>query len=404
MLLEKLLSSGLNERQRVSLVKKIQNWQEKIALTSHPWSPISPHSIGSPLDKTSLILVPLVASVGVPTLKIHAHLPKHSAFSQTKSLMIMPSSADKLQSIPGFQIPIRSLKIQDQLSSIRAVFFSLKLYPTTIHKNIRATFNFPSSDQGLLLRSLLTFLMCGAKKGIFDIQVGDGSSLKSVEKAKNLAYSIKKACMQLRIDPSFILSDMSQPLGQAFGDTHELIEALEILKAKGPLDVLKLCLELGAEMLVLAKRANHRIEAKEMLRTEILKGNALEKFREIIMFQGGDSRVIDDYSLFCTTAGKAEIRSPKKGFIQTINMTKIFSLYYRLREKSGPKAARSAGFLIFKKKGDWVDKGEALAELHFHDKRTATQVIKELEDVFHISETSPDFQPLIINRMRAQKG
>lgn len=383
------------------MAKKIQNWQKTIALSSHSWSPVSPHSIGSPFDKTSLVLVPLGASAGVPVLKILAPLPIRSSLSQTKSLMRALSFSGKLQSIPVFQIPIRAGEIQEQLSTIRAVFFSLKRYLSILHKNIQPTINSPLIDQDLLFRSFLTFLICGAKKIVFDIQVGDGSFLESAEKAKNLAYSIKDICTRLKIDSSFILSDMTQPLGQAFGDTHELIEALEILKAEGPSDVLKLCLELGTEMLMLAKRANHRIEAKEMLRTEILKGNALEKLREIINVQGRDSRVVDDYSLLRTTAGKAEIRSPKKGFIQTFKMTQIFSLYLRLREKSGLKVGHAAGFLVFKKKGDWVEKGETLAEVYFHDKRTATQVIKELQDIFYISETPPNFQPLIIDRIIA---
>ncbi len=198
---------------------------------------------------------------------------------------------------------------------------------------------------------------------------------------------------------------MNQPLGQAVGNALEVREILEILKGKGPLDVLKLSLELGTEILLLAKKSSNRTEVKRELKEKIINGEALEKFKQIIEVQKGNSRIIDDYSLLPQAKNKMKILSTKIGFIHKIMLKQIHSLRLEL-ETAGMNQTDSIdtgpGFLIFKKIGEKVEKGETLAEVRFNKLKNISRFEKEFRRAIIISEKPPDFQPFIIERIIAK--
>jgi thymidine phosphorylase len=250
-----------------------------------------------------------------------------------------------------------------------------------------------------------SILLCGVNGASFDIKVGEGSFLKNSQDARSLALSLKNVCNRLRINSTFILSDMNQPLGQAVGNSLEVREVLEVLKGKGPLDVLKLALELGTEILLLAKTSLNRTEAKRDLKDKIIKGEALEKFKQIIEAQKGNPRIIDDYSLLPQAKNRMKILSPNKGFIHKIMMKQIRSVCLEL-EAGGKKSAdlsdHGPGLLIFKKIGEKVEKGETLAEVHFNKVKNVSSFEKESQGAFMISEKPPDFRPFIIERIGAK--
>ena len=249
-----------------------------------------------------------------------------------------------------------------------------------------------------------SILLCGVNGASFDIKVGEGSFLKNSKEARSLALSLKNVCNRLRIKSTFILSDMNQPLGQAVGNSIEVREVLEVLKGKGPLDVLKLALELGTEMLLLAKISLNRTEAKRDLKDKIIKGEALEKFKQIIEAQKGNPRIIDDYSLLPQAKKRMKIISPNRGFIHKIMMKKIRSVCLDLEarsKKSADSSDHGSGLLIFKKIGEKVGKGETLAEVHFNRVKNVSRLEKECQRAFIISEKPPDFRPFIIERLGA---
>jgi pyrimidine-nucleoside phosphorylase len=402
-----VMSQWLDGEEILPFIKTIKDWQEKVALPDIRLPKFALYSTGWSVDKVSLVLVPLVSSTGVVLSNISEPLSflgpaGKLAFS---GLVNFNSHSNILQSIPGFQTSLGTKEIKNQLSQVEAALFSPPKQMASFFEKSSASKSANSWQdiRDSLLGCLMSSILLGGVEGAsFDMKVGEGSFLKSLQEARSLALSLKNACDRLKIGASFILSDMNQPLGQAVGNSLGVREVLEVLKGKGPLDVLKLSLELGTEILLLAKKSSDRTEAKRNLKHKIIKGKALEKLREIIEAQKGNPRIIDDYSLLPQAKNRMKILSEKKGFIHKIMMKKIRSLCLEL-ETSGKKSTdsfdRGPGLVIFKKFGEKVEKGETLAEVHFNKLKNISRFEKESRGAFMISEKPPDFRPFIYERI-----
>jgi thymidine phosphorylase len=404
-----VMSQRLDDGEINSFLETTKDWQGKITPAGIRLPKFAPFSIGWPNFKVSLVLMPLVASAGVVISKIFEPLTLFvlAGNQAIDSLANSSIHSNKLKAIPGFQTSLSPIEIKDQLSTVGAVLFSPPEEMASFFKKIsssKGTNSWQDLRNSLLSCFVSTILLCGVDRACFDIKVGEGSFLKNSKEARSLALSLKDACDRLRIISTFILSDMNQPLGQALGNSLEVREVLEVLKGKGPLDVLKLVLELGTEILLLAKKSLNRTETKRTLKEKIIKGEALEKFRQIIEAQKGDPRIINDYSLLPQAKDRLKIFSPSKGFIQKIMMKLIRSVYFELGIE-GKKLADSSdhgpGLLIFKKIGEKVEKGETLAEVHFNKVKNVSRLEKESQGAFIISEKPPGFRPFIIERIGA---
>jgi pyrimidine-nucleoside phosphorylase len=405
-----VMSQWLDDEEIYSFIKIIKDWQEKISLPDIRLPKFAPYSTGWSVDKASLVLVPLVSSAGVVVSKISEPLALlGSAWKQAfYSLVNFNRHSNKLQSIPGFQTSLSPKEIKNQLSHVGAVFFSPPKQMAYFFKKIPAPKGADSWQDlrdPLLSCFMSSILLCGVDGASFDIKVGESSLSKNSQEAMNLALSLKNVCNRLKINSTFILSDMNQPLGQAVGNSLEVREVMEVLKGNGPLDVLKLALELGTEILLVTKKSLNRTEAKRDLKEKIINGEALEKFKQIIEAQKGNPRIIDDYSFLPQAKNRMKILSSNKGFIHKIMMKQIRSVCLEL-ETGGEKPANSSdhgpGLLIFKKIGEKVEKGEALAEVHFNNVKNISWLEKESQRAFMLSEKPPDFRPFIIERIEAK--
>lgn len=405
-----VMSQWLDDEEINSFIQTIKDWQEKITPADIRLPKFAPFSTGWSVDKVSLVLVPLVSSAGVVVSKISEPLTLLGLAGKQSfySLDNFNSHSNKLQSIPGFQTSLSPKEIKNQLSQVGAALFSPPKQMASLFKKISASkcaSSWQDLHDSLLGCFMSSILLCGVNGASFNIKVGEGSFLKNSKEARSLALSLKSVCNRLRISSTFILSDMNQPLGQALGNSLEIIEVLEVLKGNGPLDVLKLALELGTEILLLAKKSLNRTEVKKDLKKKIIKGEALEKFKQIIEAQKGNPRIIDDYSFLPQAKNKMKILSPNKGFIHKIMMKRIRSVCLEL-ETGGKKPADSSdhgtGLLIFRKIGGKVEKGETLAEVHFNKVKNISRLEKESQRAFMISEKPPDFWPFIIERIGAE--
>jgi len=405
-----VMSQWLDDEEIYSFIRTIKDWQEKINPSDLRLPKFAPFSTGWSVDKVSLVLVPVVSSAGVVVSNIFEPFTLLGSVGKQAfySLFNFNNHSNKLESIPGFQTSLGPKEIKDQLSHVGAVLFSPPNQIAPYFKKISPSEG-PNSWQDLRDELLSCFvsslLLCAVNGASFDIKVGEGSFLKNSQEARSLALSLKNICNRLRISSTFILSDMNQPLGQAVGNSLEIREVLEVLKGKGPLDVLKLVLELGTEILLLAKKSLNRTEAKRVLKEKIIKGEALEKFKQIIKAQKGDPRIIDDYSLLPQAKDRMKILSPNKGFIQKIMMKQIRSVCLEL-ETGGKGPADSGdhgpGLSIFKKIGEKVEKRETLAEVHFNKVKNVSRLEKASQGAFIISEKPPGFRPFIIERIAAK--
>jgi len=402
-----VMSRWLDDEEILPFIKIIKDWQEEVALPDIRLPKFALYSTGRSVDKVSLVLVPLVSSTGVVVSKISEPFSLlGSAWKKAFcNLGNFNSHSNILQSIPGFQTSLDPKEIKNQLSRVGAALFSPPKQMASFFEKTslpKGTNSWQDIRDSLLGCFMSSILLGGVNGASFDMKVGEGSFLKNSQEARSLALSLKNACDRLKINASFILSDMNQPLGQAVGNSLEVREVLEVLKGKGPLDVLKLSLELGTEILLLAKKSSNRTEAKRDLKEKIIKGEALEKLKEIIEAQKGNHRIIDDYSLLPQVKNRMKILSAKKGFIHKIMMKQIRSLCLEL-ETGGMKPTdsfdRGPGLLIFKKFGEKVEKGEPLAEVHFNKLKNISRFEKESQGAFMISEKPPDFRPFIYERI-----
>ncbi|UCC41161.1 MAG: hypothetical protein JSV96_06980 [Candidatus Aminicenantes bacterium] len=390
--LEELLPKRADVDGKRSFIESLFALKKRIALHEIDAPKITGFSTEGSADKVSLILVPLIASTGITAPKFSEH-----------EIIANNSALAKLKSIPGLQTLFNPEEIKSQLSKTGAAVLSVPEPIRSFFKKIYPSEDIvPLKDSKKLLCAITAIILISELKGaVFDIKICDGAFIKNVQNARNMAKSLKKICLQMNIHFSYILSNMDQPLGQAIGNSLELIEVLEILKGNGPLDVLKIVLEFGTEMLLLTENVSNRTEAKKYLKSKIVNGEALEKFKEIIEAQKGNARIIDDYSILPIANERIEIASQKKGYVQNIKIDQIHSVGKELgifSKKSACPVDHGSGFLIHKKIGDWVEKDDVLSEAYFDNIKDRSWIDRELSEAFVISRNPSDFRPFIIER------
>lgn len=386
---------------------RTENSSEKIPPSGVKGPTVSLGSTDDPVDKLPLVLVPLISSAGVGFPKT-SELPRSftSEDNVLNGLAKWNSLSQKLRCVPGLRTALSPKDIHNQLHEVGAVFFSLTegMYSNSkqspVYQNVAS---FPGSLSSLFNYFMNSLQVGSVNSAVFNIKVGEGCLIQKPREGRNLVQSLKSVFERIQINTSFFLTDSSQPIGRAVGNSLEIKEAIEILKGSGPLDLLKLALEFGSDMLLSGDKTMYKAEAKEILKKKILSGDSLKKFREIIEAQKGDIRIIDNDSLLPFSEEIIKIRSSQTGFIQKINTRKLYSTYLKcvsLKRKPSDSGNCEIGFVLQKKSGDWVKKGESLVEVHLNSKVSCSWNSDEFQEIFTISDTSPPFQPLIIERIR----
>jgi pyrimidine-nucleoside phosphorylase len=333
-------------------------------------------------DKTALILVPLLASAGI-------HMPKTLGFYPgTENVLI-----DRLRCFHGFQHSLSAQKMKDQLDQVGAFISTL---PASIMPSISNLFlQLREQNQAFWIQTLLSLLFFKIHSAVFDIGIGQGALAELHSEAHQSARVLKNICDHLNIKSAYILRNADQPIGQAHGLCLEAIESINVLKGKGPYDVLKLCLELGTEILLMTKSFSSRADAKRNLKEKLISGEALDKFKDIIESQNGETKILEDSSLLPLVKEKVHLLSPRKGYLQSFPMRRLSTLRDKLcRLHSG------AGLVLLKKAGELTEAREVLAELYIPQIQAKERILKEAKDLFSISEHPPAFSPLIVERIR----
>jgi pyrimidine-nucleoside phosphorylase len=333
-------------------------------------------------DKISLVLVPLLASAGVRILKL---IWRDELSGQ--------ALLNNLHSIPDIELPSIPEDINRLLERTRGMYASI---PESV---LLYDFSTPNQGPDELTRfkvNSLFILNAVYWDGIaIDIRIGDKShSLKS-QMAQELAMDLKEHCDAVCMGSTFFINNLIQPLGHALGPVLELQEALDVLKAKGPLDFTKLVLEMGADLLMHAGKFAHRTHSKLFLKKQLQNGAALDAFRDIVQALQGTADVTDDYYSFPLTKKNLRIFSPKKGFIQRIAMDRLFDLKHRLCSEH-----KGAGLRLKKKIGDTIDKNDVLAEAYLPSSWDNQLIQTQIQEIFSISDYPPEFQPLISEKIK----
>lgn len=389
---------GLNIDETIFLTKSIINSGEVINLSSIPGIKIDKHSTGGVGDKTTLVLVPLAAAAGV-------RIPKMSG----RGLGHTGGTLDKLESIPGFNVNLKTEDLIQQIRDIGCAIFGQtenlvpadkKLYSL---RDVTATVDIiPFIASSIMSKKIAA----GADKIVLDIKIGSGAFIKNIEQGIELAKLMVAIGNNMGKETRAVLTSMDQPLGFAVGNALEVKEAVETLQGKGPKDLTELCLELGARMLLLEKKASNKEKdlnsLKERLNDLIYNGSAFNKFKEIIKYQGGDLKYLTEADSIKLSTLKANVFSEKDGYVNYINTHQLGNTAMILgagRIKLEDKIDHSVGLRLFKKKSDWVSKGELIAEVYAADKEILEKSVRKVKEAYYIESKKKEKSKLIIDEI-----
>jgi pyrimidine-nucleoside phosphorylase len=385
---------GMNLRETRDLTAAMIASGKVLRLSSIRHPKVDKHSTGGVGDKISLILGPLAASVGV-------HIPMVSG----RALGHTGGTLDKLESIPGFRTDldarafertVRKVGISiigqtDEIAPADRKFYAIRDVTSTV------------ACQPLMVGSILSKkIASGTDAVVFDIKCGEGAFMKRTSDARSLAGLIAKVASMLGMKTSTLLTRMDEPLGTCVGNAIEVREVIEVLKGKWVDDLLEVSLALGGEMLLLAGKAKRREEAYRLLRSALLGGKALQKFRELIQAQGGDPRVIDDTGRLPQPKHASVVRAPGSGYVEDIDalaVGRIATVLGAGRQAKEDKVDPAVGIEFHRKKGDRIRKGEALAHVYAGEASKGRRCARLLKEAIRISSKRPRLRRIVIGRM-----
>ncbi|MBR6152340.1 MAG: pyrimidine-nucleoside phosphorylase [Lachnospiraceae bacterium] len=351
---------------------------------------VDKHSTGGVGDKTSLALTPMVAACGLPVAKMSGRGLGHTG-----------GTIDKLESFPGFSTALTTEQFMENVNRIGIAIMGQTADLAPADKKLYALRDVTATvdNLSLIASSIMSKkLASGADAIVLDVKTGSGAFMKKEEDAFALAEEMVKIGRSAGRTMSALVTDMDQPLGNAVGNSLEVVEAIHTLQGKGPADFTELVYALGSEMLVAGKKANTLEEAKDMLIKVVREGKALDKLAEFVAAQGGDKRAVYDTSLLPEAKENMEILAPQEGYVSKIICDEIGSCCLMLgggRETKESDIDLSVGFILHKKVCDYVHAGESLATMHYNDKAKADAAKERFLKAYTISTEKPQRQLFI---------
>jgi pyrimidine-nucleoside phosphorylase len=385
--------NGMTDEETSHLTLSMAESGEMLSLEGIEGIIVDKHSTGGVGDKTTLVVAPMVASLGVPVAKMSGRGLGHTG-----------GTIDKLESIPGFKTSIPIEQFIENVNSIKIAIAGQtanlapadkKLYAL---RDVTATVN----QRSLIASSIMSKkIASGANAIVLDVKVGTGAFMKNEPEAIELAEIMVSIGKKLGRDTTAIISDMNQPLGFAVGNNLEVIEAINTLNGNGPKDLLEVSLELASHMVYHAKKASSIEEAKKMLQETIDNGSALRKFMEFVKAQGGDESFVSDTSKFQGAMFKEVVNAESSGYIASIEAEQIGYSALVLgggRETKESVIDLSVGIIIEKKIGDYVTEGEPLAIIHGNNSNKIANAKTLIQNAYVISETEIE-PPQIIKKV-----
>lgn len=312
----------------------------------------------------------MVAATGIPVPMISGRGLGHTG-----------GTLDKLEAIPGYQVEISEKDFIDQVKREKLAIIGATGNIAPADKKIYALRDVTDTVDSipLIASSIMSKkIASGTDALVIDVKTGAGAFMKTLPKSEELAKALVEIGKGVGMQCMAVISDMNQPLGRKVGNTLEIEETLDTLKGKGPKDLLELVLTLGSYMVVLGKKAANEDEARAMLERTIEDGSALDRFRAMVVAQGGDGRVVDDYSIMPHAKYRIELPAKASGYVSQMLADEVGIASMKLgggREKADDKLDYGVGIELNKKVGDKVSEGESLLT-----------ICSESEDVDDIKE------------------
>ena len=392
-LLMAIYFKGMTAKETATLTMSMANSGETVDLSSIDGVKVDKHSTGGVGDKTTLIVVPIVASLGVRVAKMSGRGLGHTG-----------GTIDKMESIPGMQTSIDREKFFDIVRKVgvsvigqsgNLVPADKKLYAL---RDVTATVN----SIPLIASSIMSKkIAAGSDCILLDVKTGSGAFMKTVEDSIRLAEAMVSIGEQVGRRTVALITDMDRPLGSAIGNSLEICEVCDTLKGRGPADLTEVCIDLAANMLYLAGKGSID-SCKKIAEAQIASGAGFAKLKEMVAAQGGDTAVLDDNAKFPQAKVRHEVCAQSDGYLYAMNTEQCGIASVELgagREKKEDPIDYSAGIVLRKEVGDRVKKGEPIAVFFTSDTARCTEAERLFEQAVTIRGEAPVPVPLVHARV-----
>ncbi len=388
-LLMAICINGMDSKETTNMTMSIVNTGEILDITDEFQYTVDKHSTGGVADTTSLIVTPILASIGLTVAKMSGRGLGHTG-----------GTIDKLESFPGFDVELTNEEFVKQLKKINLALISQtenlapadkKLYAL---RDVTATINsIPLIASSIMSKKIAS----GAKNIILDVKYGNGAFMETFEEAENLANLMVDIGKNAERNIVALISDMNNPLGMAIGNTIEVIEAIDILNGKYVPRLSELCKQLVSELLLISNFCKTEKEAMALYEGAINSGDALKTLKNLVEEQSGDSTYIDNPSKFSYAKHSVSVKSSSTGYISNIHALKIGKVAMDLgagRKVKGDKIDMQAGIKLHKHLYQDIDEDEIIATLYSNTKIDDYHV-KGVLDSIKIQDDKPDEVPII---------
>ncbi|HWT75886.1 MAG TPA: pyrimidine-nucleoside phosphorylase [Mobilitalea sp.] len=382
--------NGMDHEETAALTVAMAHSGDMLDLSQINGVKVDKHSTGGVGDKTSMVLGPMVASLGIPVAKMSGRGLGHTG-----------GTIDKLESFPGFSTSISSEQFINNVNSVKMAIVGQTANLAPADKKMYALRDVTATvdNISLIASSIMSKkLASGSDVIVLDVKTGSGAFMKKYEDSLALAKEMVQIGTIAGRKTYAVITDMNQPLGNAVGNTLEVMEAIKTLNGEGPKDLLEVSMTLASYMLLGAGRATSIEEAKELLNQTIKDKTALKKFAEFISAQGGKNDAVFNTDLFEKASLEEEVAAPSDGYVSYIHTDEVGMTSLTLgggRVTKDSEIDLSVGILIHKKLGDKVAKGEALATLYANDKDKLKAAKERFLGAYVIDKEAPEKHPFV---------
>lgn len=379
-LLMAIYFQGMTSQEQTSLTMKMMNSGEHLDLSRIPGIKVDKHSTGGVGDKVSLPLAAMVAATGIPVPMISGRGLGHTG-----------GTLDKLEAIPGFKVEISEEDFIDQVAKEKLAIVGATGEVAPADKKIYGLRDVTDTVDSipLIASSIMSKkIASGTDALVIDVKTGAGAFMKTLDQSRDLAHALVNIGKQAGLQCMAVISDMNQPLGNKVGNSLEIEESIDVLKGKGPADLTELVLTLGSHMVVMGGKAQTPAEARQLLEQTIADGTALDRFKAMVVAQGGDPRVIDDYTVMPQAKYQIPYRAKRDGILSKLSADEVGTASMLLgggRQQADDQLDYSVGIELHHKLGDQVKAGDPLLTIYSNQQKIPA-VEKLLDESIAISD------------------
>jgi pyrimidine-nucleoside phosphorylase len=393
-LLMAILLRGMTADETAQLTDAMVHSGVRVDLSAIPGVKVDKHSTGGVGDKTSLVLAPLAAACGVPVPMMSGRGLGHTG-----------GTLDKLEAIPGFRVNLSLDEMKAALERVGCAMIGQTSEIAPADKKLYALRDVTGTIESipLISASIMSKKIAeGIDALVLDVKTGSGAFMKSEADSRRLAESLVSIGTASGVKTEAIITRMDAPLGRAVGNALEVIECLEVLKGRGPADLIEVTLALTSRMLVLARVADDLADGEDRARDAIASGAGLERFRQIVAQQGGDPRIVDDYTRLPSAPERHIVGAPRAGFLTRLDAELVGRASVGLgagRDRVEDFIDPGVGIFLAAKPGEELAKGDPILALHYRDRGRLDQAIALASRAIEIGDGRPAARPLIVGEV-----